>query len=370
MTNDRQSLMNLRCPPGIGVIDDIVEGHQRYQALLAALDLGLFEFLDTKDGGDGDEIAAGTGINGAFVRDFLNVLVDAGLVARDGERYRNAPAAKAFLLPESPFHQGDVVRNLTRNSSWSDLSAALLRKEPWQGAAGATTTGPGAAFIAALGQKALRGELQAVTAAIAAWRGFGNARRILDVGGGHGLYTIALCQANPHLKGTVLDQAGVVETTRRYVAGHGLADRITVEVGDVRAGALGAGYDIVLISHLLYKFRENLRPIFDAVHGCLEPGGLFVSNHWFCATDCLPGASAVQGLSKALQSFGHPLCREDEFDRLFTGTGFEIVAMGSALTTFGQTRVQLAEKRGVRTTRSQAGTMPRGADAATDGAAG
>lgn len=367
MTNDRQSLMNLRCPQGIGLIDGILEGHQRYRVLLSALDLDLFGFLDRNDGGDRGEIAEGLGINGAFVRDFLNVLVDAGLIVHDGERYRNAPAAKDFLLPESPFHQGDVVRNLATNSSWSELTAALLRKAPRQGAGG-SAAGPGATFIAALGQKALRGELQAVTAAIAAWRGFGNARRILDVGGGHGLYAIALCQANPRLEGTVLDQAGVVETTRRYVADHGLADRITVEVGDVRADALGSGYDIVLISHLLYKFRQNLQPIFDAVHASLEPGGLFASNHWFCAADCLPDASAVQGLSKALQSFGHPLCREEEFDRLCTGAGFEIVAMTSAPTTFGQTRVQLAERRRVRAARAQAGTTPGEPDAVNEGA--
>lgn len=345
MTNDQRPLMELRCPPGIGAVDGIIEGHQRYQVLLAALDLGLFEFLDTQGAGSRGEIAEGTGINGMFARDFLDVLVEAGLIARDGEQYRNAPAATDFLLPESPFYQGEVVRNAVRNSSWSDLTAALTRREPAQGKSGATA-GPGAAFIAALGQKALRGELQAVTRAIAGWRGFAKARRILDVGGGHGLYTIALCQANPGLQGVVLDQAGVVDGAQRTIASHGLADRVTAEVGDICGASLGTGYDIVLVSHLLYKFRKNLAPIFDAVHASLNPGGLFVSNHWFCAPACAAEESAVQGLSKALQSFGHPLCREEEFDRLFADKGFDIVTTTSALTAFGPTRLQLAEKSG------------------------
>ena len=345
MTNIPQSLMNLRCPEGIGTIDDILESHQRYQVLLAALDLGLFEFLNRKGPGNRNEIAEGIGINGVFSHDFLNVLVEAGLITLDGELYCNARAATDFLLRGNPFYQGDVVRNVIRHSSWSNLSAALTRNEPAQGK-GSSSTGPNTTFISALGQRALRGELQAVTRAISGWRGFRDARRILDVGGGHGLYTIALCQANPLLKGIVLDQASVVDSAPHYIAEHGLTDRITAVTGDICSDSIGSGYDIVLISHLLYKFRKNLAPIFETVRASLNPRGLFVSNHWFCAPGCATGESAVQGLSKALQSFSHPLCREEEFDRLFDEKGFSLVTTTSAMTAFGPTRLQLAERRG------------------------
>lgn len=343
MTNDRQLLMDLRFPQGIGAVDGILDGYRRYQALLAALDLDLFEFLDGKGAVNRNGIAEGIGINGMFCRDFLNVLVEAGLIAFDGEQYRNTRTAMDFLLPGRPFYQGDVVRNVVRNSSWSDLTALLIRKEPVQGKSGASS-GPSAAFISALGQTALRGELQTVTQAIAGWRGFEKARRMLDVGGGHGLYAIALCQANPRLQGVVLDQAGVVATTKRHIADHQLEGRVTAVVGDVCGGSIGSGYDIVFTSHLLYKFRKNLGPIFDAAHASLNPGGLFVSNHWFCASGCTVEESALQGLSKAMQSFGHPLCREEEFDRLFAEKGFDIVTTTSAMAAFGPTRLQLAEK--------------------------
>lgn len=345
MTNDLRLLMDLRCPPGIGAIDGIIEGHQRYQVLLAALDLGLFTFLDRKGLGTYNEIAEGIGINGMFARDFLNALIEAGLITLDGKQYRNTPAATDFLLPGGPFYQGDMIRSAATNSSWSDLCSALTRTEPAHGK-GNTAAGPDATFIAALGQKAMRGELQDVTQAIVRWRGFGKARRVLDVGGGHGLYTIALCQANPGLRGVVLDQAGVVDSAKCTIANHGLSDRITVEIGDVCADSLGTDYDIVVISHLLYKFRRNLAPIFDAVHASLNLGGLFVSNHWFCVPGCDAEESAVQGLSKALQSFGHPLCREEEFDSLFAEKGFDVIITTTAMAKFGPTRLQLAEKRG------------------------
>lgn len=344
MANDRQPLMNLRFPAGVGPLDNILEGYQRYQAVLAALDFGLFDFLDRKGAGDRNEIAEGIGINGIFSRDFLSILVEAGLVSINGERYRNTQATMDFLLPGSPFYQGDVIRNVARNTSWNNLATTLARKEFSQGNGGVSNA-PSPSFISALGQKALRGELQSVTQTVFGWKGFQKARRILDVGGGHGLYTIALCQVNPELRAVVLDQAGVVETARSYIANHGLDDRITAETGDICADSIGSGYDIVLISHLLYKFRKNLEPIFETVYDSLNPGGLFVSNHWFCAPDCAVEDSAVQGLAKALQSFGHPLCREEEFDRLFDEKGFEGVTTTSAMTAFGPTRLQLAVKR-------------------------
>ncbi|MDX9715107.1 MAG: class I SAM-dependent methyltransferase [Dissulfurispiraceae bacterium] len=344
MMNSCNFIGNMQCPDGVDRVDNILEGYQRYQALLSALDLGLFEFLDKKKSGNRNEIAEGIGINGALSRDFLDLLVEDGFLYKDGEEYRNTRIAADFLLPSSMFYQGDVVRNLAKSSSWSDLSASLVRKELLQGAGG-IHKGPSPSFISGLGQKALRGELQGVVKAISGWRGFKNARRILDVGGGHGLYTIALCQANPDLHGVVLDKAGVVETTRRYISDYGLEDRITVEEKDICCDSIDSGYDIVLISHLLYKFRKNLAAIFETVHASLKPGGLFVSNHWFCAPGCAAVESGVQALSKSLQSFGHPLCHEEKFDQLFVEKGFEIVTTTSAMTAFGPTRLQLAEKR-------------------------
>ncbi len=45
---------------------------------------------------------------------------------------------------------------------------------------------------------------------------------------------------------------------------------------------LGTGYDIVLISHLMYRFRNDMPFVFRKMHSCLKLGGLFVLNHWFC----------------------------------------------------------------------------------------
>ena len=46
---------------------------------------------------------------------------------------------------------------------------------------------------------------------------FSGRRRLLDVGGGPGTYSIALVQQTPGLTSTVLDLPGVLEVTREIV---------------------------------------------------------------------------------------------------------------------------------------------------------
>ncbi|BBO86476.1 O-methyltransferase [Desulfosarcina ovata subsp. sediminis] len=334
-------LMNLRLPAGIEKLDRVLEGYQAYQALHTALELGVFEFLDNRGPSNRNTIAEGIGINGMFARDFLDTLVDMGFLSIHTELYANTKAANDFLLRRSPFFQGEWIQSATRNSHWSNLTASLRREQPQKDN---FNNGPSAAFLDALGQRALRGELQSVTETISNWEGFYGARRLLDIGGGHGLYAIALCQANPHLEATVLDKPFVLETTMRYVTDFGMQNRIVAQAGDITEDDFGSGYDIVIVSHLLYKFRKNLAPIFDNVCACLNPGGLLVSNHWFCAPGCVAEGSGVQELAKALQSFGHPLCHVEDFDNLFAAKGLQLQETHVVPTAFGSSRLSLAVK--------------------------
>ncbi|NLA75838.1 MAG: methyltransferase type 12 [Deltaproteobacteria bacterium] len=341
MTIKSQSLMNLRLPAGIEKIDRVIEGYQIYQALLSAMELGLFEFLNDKGPSDRNIIAQGIGINGMFSRDFLDTLVDSGFLARNDEKYINTKAATDFLLAQSPFYQGDWIQNATKSSYWKELTTLLRREHP---AMDNFNTGPSSTFMDALAQRSLRGELQAVTEAISSWKGFYGDNNLLDLGGGHGIYAIELCQAHRNLKGVIFDKPHVIDTTLRYITEYQLQERLSVQSGDICSDNIGTGYDIIIISHLLYKFRKELGPIFDRICASLNPGGLLVTNHWFCATGCVSESSGVQELAKSLQSFGHPLCHVEEYDNLFHKKGFKIISTSTVPTSFGPSRLNLAVK--------------------------
>ena len=78
----------------------------------------------------------------------------------------------------------------------------------------------------------------------------GDCGRLLDVGGGSGAFTIALCRRNPELTATILDFPGTVETARDYAAAAGLAERIGHLGGNALTTDWPGGQDVVLMSYL------------------------------------------------------------------------------------------------------------------------
>ena len=67
---------------------------------------------------------------------------------------------------------------------------------------------------------------QAAARVLAERTPLGGARRMLDVGGGSGAFSIALCTRNPRLRATILDFPAVVDVARTYRHESGLGARL------------------------------------------------------------------------------------------------------------------------------------------------
>ena len=87
-------------------------------------------------------------------------------------------------------------------------------------------------------------------------------RKLLDVGGGSGVMSIALAQANPHLSACVLDIKPVCRVTSGIVRRAGLSRRIKTLSGDIRQ----ALPDRLRRNHVL-RYRTRLGA---AIAECLE----------------------------------------------------------------------------------------------------
>src|SRR5690606_24141523 len=74
---------------------------------------------------------------------------------------------------------------------------------------------------------------------------------VIDVGGGHGGYSLELAHRFPDLRAVVFDLPPVIEVAREIIAETGLRDRVTARAGDFRADSLGSGYDVALLFGVL-----------------------------------------------------------------------------------------------------------------------
>ena len=97
---------------------------------------------------------------------------------------------------------------------------------------------------------------------------------MLDLGGGHGLYAIALARLNPGMQCVVFDLPQVGEAARISLAKYGVENQVSIRAGDFFRDDFGRGYDLILSSsNPSGKKTEMVPRIADA----LNPGGYFVN---------------------------------------------------------------------------------------------
>jgi len=338
----KKELSTFRLPQLIGNLEGILNGFRAYQTFKAAFDLQLFALLEKEPGLSREEIATRLAIDGRYIRSFLLALTELGLVCEVNGHYVLSEMAQYFLVRESPFYQGDwIEQDLGTASKWNQF-AKTLHAETGNPATDERISDAEASLLA-LGQQSLRGEVQAVALATAATARFAEAKTMLDLGGKHGLYAVALCQMNRNLHATLFNKPAFTSITKRIIDGYGLSDRMQTVSGDILADDIGRDYDIIIASHVFYEMRNAIPSLLKKLREALKVGGLLVLHHWFCATGCVP-TNGLKELDRAFWSGGHPLCHVEKFSALLQEQGFGVVSSQEIATMDGSSQLHLAVK--------------------------
>ncbi len=109
------------------------------------------------------------------------------------------------------------------------------------------------------------------------------ARDMLDIGGAHGYFSVALCRRHPGLRATILDLPQAVEQSAPLLAREGMGDRVTHWAGDALTADLGVeAYDLIFISSLLHHFdAPTCLALCERAARALRPGGYLVVQEVF-----------------------------------------------------------------------------------------
>ena len=294
--NRGKALAMLRAREAAGVVPDdladAIRGYMPSRVLLSAIELDLFTAVARSDAPTSDALAAALGTDARATRVLLDALVALGVLSKRGAAYANAPVAVRYLVEGARDDARAPLRhNVSLWSTWSTLTEVVRTGRPVahreMHQRGDAWTTP---FIAAMHRNAaLRAPLlvQAV--------GAEGARRLLDVGGGSGAYSIAFARVAPALEADVFDLPTVVPIARRHVAEAGLLDRVHTRTGDLRRDAFGTGYDLALLSAICHMLGpDEVRDLFRRVHAALVPGGrLVIQDHVMAEDRTAPRAGAL-----------------------------------------------------------------------------
>ena len=115
------------------------------------------------------------------------------------------------------------------------------------------------------------------------------AERMMDLGGGSGVMSLALLRRNPHLTSVIIDIENVCAAGRQLVAEHPEGERITYHAADLVRDELPGAFDLVLECDVS-AYGED---VIGKLHVALKPGGRLVIVDYFAPAHDIAHPSRV-----------------------------------------------------------------------------
>ena len=256
-------------------IDRYLDGYRAFKALEASLRLGLFEALAVP--ADPETVAARIDADPAMTGLLCASLAETGFIEEHDGVCSLTPGTETYLTEDSPHCQKDaVLRSAERASRWENLDRLVLggpevvsQEEHFN-----------ADWIKAIATESKGGSIGKVVGYIEEHAEIPETGTITDVGGGHGLYMIALCARHPGLRGRVFDRRRILAVAERHCEEYGVP--LELVPGDLYEDPIPGGNDLMYIAFNPGDSDPDLVPnISDA----LSPGGtLIVRRHTRAAT--------------------------------------------------------------------------------------
>jgi SAM-dependent methyltransferase len=226
-------------------------------------------------------------------------------------RFVLTPVAAEHLVPGEPFYIGDYIGLGGSEPGTLNMVERLrtnrpISSQPDEGAAYMYKAGVESAMDAEASARrltlALAGRARNVAPVLAQRYPLEDAKCLLDVGGGTGIYAVEFLKANPNLRAVVWDRPAVLNVAKELAQGSGVEHRLELRPGDMFADPVPGGCDAVLLSNVLHDWDvPECDHIVSRCAGALPSGGRVLVHDVFL-NDALDGPLPVALYSAALFS--------------------------------------------------------------------
>ncbi len=239
--------------------------------LLEATDKGIFEAIGHKKKSL-KEVAETCNLNERALHSLLGVLASMKLVKIKNDQFYLTRQSKKWLLKDSPNSLYWLLMFDNRVClKWMNYVGEFLQ------------TGKGLQYHETLNEEEWFYYQKAMEAAATATSKEAvrkipvppAAKLMLDIGGSHGLYSVALCNKNPGLTSTIIDLPAAVEKAKPILEKFNMGNRVLHKAGNILHEDLGhEQYDIILMASVAHHFtdEENLI-VAQKAYNALKPGG-------------------------------------------------------------------------------------------------
>ena len=157
----------------------------------------------------------------------------------------------------------------------------------------------------------------------------GNCRKLLDVGGATGTYTVAFLRKYPDCRATIFDLDSVIPMARERIEREGLSARVDFAAGDFYKSDLPGGHDLVLLSAIIHQNdpRENL-DLYRKAFKALTPGGkILIRDHVMEEDRTAPAPGTLFAINMLVNTRGGNTYTFREIRRELKAAGFQDVKL-------------------------------------------
>ena len=237
----------------------LVSGFRVYQMVVAACRLKLPDLV--VDGPKtADELAASTETHGPSLRRMLRGLAAWSFFDEQPDgRFAATPLSDTFRSDKPGLRNMAIMLGEEAYQAWGDLLYTVRTGKPafehvfgknrWEKLA--EDPQAAAEFNAAMVEMSSRIAQSFVDA-----YDLGDARTVVDVGGGNGALLVAVVRAHPEVRGVLFDLAQGLAGAKEKVDAAGVADRVTVQEGSFFA-AVPSGGDVYLLKSIVHDWSDE-----------------------------------------------------------------------------------------------------------------
>ena len=219
------------------------------------------------------EIAAAAGASARGIRMLLDALVGVELLAKREGRYEIAPEMARYLVRESPEYMGTFLATDNLWAAWGHLADAVREGKPQRSVSEQEVAED--FFPVLVRTLHITNSEPARRLAAQLVAGAKSGLRVLDIGCGSGVWSIAVAKADPQARITAFDYPQVLETTRHFAEREGVGDRTEYLAGDLRVAKFPErSYDVAILGNILHGEGEaGVRDLFARIHRALDSDG-------------------------------------------------------------------------------------------------
>ncbi len=303
-------------------IQDIAKKFQESRILLTAVELEIFTVLNKKRLTSA-EIAEQIEADPRGTDRLLNALTALGFLLKRNGKFMNFPGISEFLVKGEIGYMGNLHHTNSLWDRWSSLTEAVKtggstykktinsRPKEWL-----------EDFISAMHYRGM-GQAKILSMMI----NLSNVKKMLDVGGGSGAYSMMFIEKNKDIKAAIFDLPNVIPLAQRYVENGGKSDSISFITGDYLQDDFGSGYDLILLSAIVHinSFEEN-KLLIKKCASALNSKGQIIINDYIMSEDRIePKVGVMFALNMLTSTVQGDTYTESEITSWFADAGLSSI---------------------------------------------